>query len=73
LTRRIKFRDSNHNIPQPGIKLLDFFKAVVAGAGNTAFSTLKAQAISQSMKMLEPLDEDDVKHWMHYWKKEFLA
>ncbi|KAJ7360820.1 putative aminoadipate reductase [Mycena albidolilacea] len=57
----------------PGIKLLDFFKAAVAGAGNTAFSTLKAQAISQSMKTLEPLDEDDVKHWMHYWKKEFLA
>ncbi|KAJ7360799.1 putative aminoadipate reductase [Mycena albidolilacea] len=57
----------------PGLKLLDFFKAAVAGAGNTAFSTLKAQAISQSMKMLEPLGEDDVKHWMHYWKKEFLA
>ncbi|KAJ7666493.1 hypothetical protein B0H14DRAFT_3539386 [Mycena olivaceomarginata] len=26
----------------PGIKLLDFFKGTVAGAGNTAFSTLKA-------------------------------
>jgi hypothetical protein len=40
---------------------------------NTAFSTLKAQVISQSMKMLEPLGEDDVKNWMHYWKKEFPA
>jgi broad specificity polyphosphatase/5'/3'-nucleotidase SurE len=53
--------------------LLDFFKGTVAGAGNTAFSTLKAQAISQSMKMLEPLSKEEVKRWLQYWKKEFLA
>jgi hypothetical protein len=59
--------------PQPGIKLLDFFKAAVAGKGTAEFSTLKAQAISESMKLLKPLTEDDAKHWMAYWKKEFLA
>ncbi|KAF8215632.1 putative nonribosomal peptide synthetase [Mycena galopus ATCC 62051] len=56
----------------PGIKLLDFFKAAVAGAGNIAFSTSKAQTLSDSMKLLEPLREEDAKQWMHYWK-EFLA
>ncbi|KAJ7705888.1 male sterility protein-domain-containing protein [Mycena olivaceomarginata] len=57
----------------PGIKLLDFFKAAVAGKGTAEFSTLKAQAISESMKLLKPLTEDDAKQWMAYWKKEFLA
>ncbi|KAJ6578491.1 acetyl-CoA synthetase-like protein [Mycena capillaripes] len=57
----------------PAIKLLDFFKAAVAGKGTAEFSTLKAQAISESMKLLKPLTEDDAKQWMTYWKKEFLA
>ncbi|KAJ7656866.1 putative aminoadipate reductase [Mycena polygramma] len=58
----------------PAIKLLDFFQAVVAGAGNTEFSTLKAQAISEAMKSLEPLTEEDAKQWMHYWRqKHFIA
>jgi hypothetical protein len=53
--------------------LLDFFKGALAGAGNVDFSTLKAQALSKSMRLLKPLMEDDVKQWMDYWKKEFLA
>ncbi|KAJ7718234.1 putative aminoadipate reductase [Mycena metata] len=58
----------------PGIKLLDFFKAAVAGAGNIQFSTEKAQAISESMRLLKPLRDEDVKRWMQYWReKEFLA
>ncbi|KAF8215590.1 acetyl-CoA synthetase-like protein [Mycena galopus ATCC 62051] len=56
----------------PGIKLLDFFKAAVAGAGNIDFSTSKAQALSESMKLLKPLRAEDAKQWMHYWKV-FLA
>ncbi|KAJ6449036.1 hypothetical protein C8R47DRAFT_1265595 [Mycena vitilis] len=58
----------------PAIKLLDFFQAVVAGAGNTEFSTSKAQAISEAMKSLKPLTEEDAKQWMHYWRqKRFIA
>ncbi|KAJ7656957.1 putative aminoadipate reductase [Mycena polygramma] len=58
----------------PAIKLLDFFQAVVAGAGNTEFSTLKAQAISEAMKSLKQLTEEDAKRWMHYWRqKQFIA
>ena len=60
-------------MPQPGLKLLDFFKAAVAGAGSVDFSTLKAQALSESMKLLKPLSEDNAKQWMDYWKQEFLA
>ncbi|KAJ7718257.1 putative aminoadipate reductase [Mycena metata] len=58
----------------PGIKLLDFFRAAVAGAGNIQFSTEKAQAMSESMRLLKPLSDEDVKRWMQYWReKEFLA
>ncbi|KAF7347140.1 Acetyl-CoA synthetase-like protein [Mycena venus] len=57
----------------PGLKLLDFFKGALAGAGNVNFSTLKAQALSKSMRLLRPLVEEDAKQWMHYWKKDFLV
>ncbi|KAJ7236051.1 acetyl-CoA synthetase-like protein [Mycena haematopus] len=56
----------------PGLKLLDFFKAALCGAGNLNFSTSKAQAVSQFMRLLEPLRDEDVKRWMRYWN-EFLA
>ncbi|KAJ7236073.1 acetyl-CoA synthetase-like protein [Mycena haematopus] len=56
----------------PGIKLLDFFKAAVAGARNISFSTSKAQTVSESMRLLEPLSVEDANQWMQYWK-EFLA
>ncbi|KAJ7760072.1 putative aminoadipate reductase [Mycena maculata] len=58
----------------PGIKLLDFFTAVAAGQGNTQFTTIKAEELSNSMKFLKPLSEDDVHRWMKYWKeKGFIA
>ncbi|KAJ7214255.1 acetyl-CoA synthetase-like protein [Mycena haematopus] len=56
----------------PGIKLLAFLKAAAAGAGNISFSTSKAQTVSETMRLLEPLHDADVKQWMQYWK-EFLA
>ncbi|KAJ6491913.1 acetyl-CoA synthetase-like protein [Mycena sanguinolenta] len=56
----------------PGIKLLDFFKAAVSGTGNINFSTSKAQTVSESMRLLEPLCVEDAKRWMQSWK-EFLA
>ncbi|KAJ7761183.1 putative aminoadipate reductase [Mycena maculata] len=58
----------------PGIKLLDFFNAAVAGQGNTEFSTTEAQELSDAMKFLEPLSEDDTHRWMQYWKeKKFIS
>ncbi|KAJ7045248.1 putative aminoadipate reductase [Mycena alexandri] len=57
----------------PGIKLLDFFRATVAGAGNIEFSTEKAQTMSESMRLLKPTSDADVQRWMQYWReKEFL-
>ncbi|KAJ7099035.1 putative aminoadipate reductase [Mycena crocata] len=56
----------------PGIKLVDFFKAAMSGVGNTELSTLKAQAISDSVKLLKPLNDTDAKRWMHYWKAKGL-
>ncbi|KAJ7045274.1 putative aminoadipate reductase [Mycena alexandri] len=57
----------------PGIKLLDFFRAAVAGAGNIEFSTEKAQTMSESMRLLKPLSDADVQRWMQYWReKEFI-
>ncbi|KAJ7146561.1 acetyl-CoA synthetase-like protein [Mycena epipterygia] len=58
----------------PGLKLLDFFNAALTGQGDIEFSTLKSQAISDSMKLLKPLREEDAKQWMHYWReKEFIS
>ncbi|KAF8215633.1 hypothetical protein K438DRAFT_1799007 [Mycena galopus ATCC 62051] len=57
----------------PGIKLLGFFNAILSKAG-TEFSTLKAQALSESMKSLNSLKKDDVKQWMNYWReKKFIV
>ncbi|KAJ6448491.1 hypothetical protein C8R45DRAFT_1046138 [Mycena sanguinolenta] len=53
----------------PGIMLLDFLKATASEGGGVEFSTAKAQALSDSMKSLKPLNEDDVKQWMQYWRK----
>ncbi|KAJ7731236.1 putative aminoadipate reductase [Mycena metata] len=57
----------------PGIKLLDFFRAAVEGAGNIQFSTEKTQTMSESMRLLKPLGDEDVQRWMQYWReKQFL-
>ncbi|KAJ7804160.1 hypothetical protein B0H14DRAFT_3775532 [Mycena olivaceomarginata] len=45
----------------PGIKLLDFSKAISAETEATEFSSTKAQALSKTLDLLEPLKEDDVK------------
>ncbi|KAJ7636277.1 putative aminoadipate reductase [Roridomyces roridus] len=58
----------------PGLKLLDFFDAAVAGVGNTQFATDKAEELSAAMRGLAPLNEDDAIRWMDYWKgKNFIA
>ncbi|KAJ7496484.1 putative aminoadipate reductase, partial [Mycena latifolia] len=56
----------------PGIKLLDFLISAVAGRGgaNTEFSTLKAQALSDAMRLVEPLSTKDTERWMQYWRNE---
>ncbi|KAJ6457233.1 acetyl-CoA synthetase-like protein [Mycena sanguinolenta] len=58
----------------PGVKLLDFFRAAAARAGRTCinFSTSKAQTVSESMRLLQPLRAEDARQWMQYWT-EFLA
>ncbi|KAJ7604122.1 putative aminoadipate reductase [Roridomyces roridus] len=57
----------------PGLKLLDFLAAAEAGRANTEFSTTKAQELSNSMKLLEPLNVNDARRWMGYWQgKNFI-
>ncbi|KAJ7193227.1 putative aminoadipate reductase [Mycena pura] len=51
----------------PGIKLLDFFRAGMGGS--VQFSTSKAQAVSESMHSMKQLSEDDVRQWIHYWRR----
>ncbi|KAJ7486758.1 putative aminoadipate reductase [Mycena latifolia] len=54
----------------PAIKLLEFFSGAMAGAGSTEFSTTKAQALSDAMRLVEPLTEQDAERWMRYWKEK---
>jgi hypothetical protein len=54
--------------------LLDFLKVISAETEATEFSTTKAQALSKTLDLLEPLKEDDVKQWMQYWtEKQFIV
>jgi hypothetical protein len=50
--------------------LLDFSKATSAETEATEFSSTKAQALSKTLDLLEPLKEDDVKQWMQYWTEK---
>ncbi|KAJ7656834.1 putative aminoadipate reductase, partial [Mycena polygramma] len=60
--------------PVPGLKLLDFFRVGVPGIVQREFSTLKAQVLSEAMRSLEPLTEEDAKRWMSYWRqKKYIA
>ncbi|KAJ7636836.1 putative aminoadipate reductase [Roridomyces roridus] len=57
----------------PGIKLLDFLTRMVAYQANIEFSTTKAQELSSSIRSLTPLDAEDARRWMAYWRrKEFI-
>ncbi|KAJ6514497.1 putative aminoadipate reductase [Mycena vitilis] len=58
----------------PGIKLLDFFTGGVSFVAHLEFSTLKAQVLSEAMRLLEPLKEEDAKQWMSYWRqRKYIA
>ncbi|KAJ7688597.1 hypothetical protein B0H17DRAFT_1160269 [Mycena rosella] len=54
----------------PGIKLLSFFSAAAGGQGGTKFSTLKAQALSDAMRLVKPLEMQDAERWMRYWREK---
>ncbi|KAJ7622622.1 putative aminoadipate reductase [Mycena polygramma] len=58
----------------PGLKLLDFFRVGVPGIVHREFSTSKAQVLSEAMRSLKPLTEEDSKRWMSYWRqKKYIA
>jgi hypothetical protein len=50
--------------------LLDLSKAISAETEATEFSSAKAQALSKTLDLLEPLKEDDGKQWMQYWTEK---
>ena len=66
---------------QPALKLLDFFRKLVAGdlqlktdgrldveiGGLPTFSISKAQDISKTVRDLKPLGCEDVERWVKYW------
>ncbi|KZO93870.1 acetyl-CoA synthetase-like protein [Calocera viscosa TUFC12733] len=69
----------------PAIKLLDFFRRIVSGgspelggsgsparAGQTQFETTNAVQVSETLRTLQRLNEDDVERWLQYWRKHSL-
>lgn len=41
---------------------------------NTPFATDRAQEVSDWMRLLKPLNEEDARRWMGYWKdKKFIS
>ncbi|KZO93855.1 thioester reductase [Calocera viscosa TUFC12733] len=69
----------------PAIKLQDFFHRLVSGGspelgggastastGQTQFDTTKAVQVSETLRTLPRLNEDDVGRWLQYWRKHGL-
>ncbi|KAL1699760.1 hypothetical protein EV121DRAFT_295858 [Schizophyllum commune] len=56
----------------PGIKLLEFFRGISAGHGMGAFSTNKMEAVSETLRKVEPLAQRDADAWVQYWKESGL-
>jgi hypothetical protein len=66
---------------QPGIKLVDFYRAQVyvdeslrkdglakaESAGLTPLRTKNAERLSERMRNLQPLDESVIEKWVKYW------
>lgn len=71
---------------QPAIKLLEFFRAfssadeAVRESGRTDLesgalpnlSTEKARVVSQTMRNLAPVGDEDAQRWIAYWVKKGL-
>ena len=57
---------------QPGVKLLEFFRGISAGHGMGAFSTSKMEAVSETLRRVEPLAQRDADAWVQYWKESGL-
>ncbi|KAJ7625844.1 acetyl-CoA synthetase-like protein, partial [Roridomyces roridus] len=57
----------------PALKLLGFLNTPMTGEGDVGFDTTKAQELSRSIRVLAPLEGDDVRRWMKYWQgKKFI-
>ncbi|KAL1718563.1 hypothetical protein EV715DRAFT_291171 [Schizophyllum commune] len=56
----------------PGVKLLEFFRGISAGHGMGAFSTNKMEAVSKTLRSVEPLAQRDADAWVQYWTESGL-
>ncbi|KAL1690001.1 hypothetical protein GGG16DRAFT_103377 [Schizophyllum commune] len=56
----------------PGVKLLEFFRGISAGHGMGAFSTNKMEAVSETLRSVEPLAQKDADAWVQYWTESGL-
>jgi hypothetical protein len=75
------FGDCRSRIGQPGLKLLEFFRAMALGdqvtrqtrpgitevGGMTNFSTAKSQHVSATMARMQPIGEAEAESWVQYW------
>ncbi|KAI5884853.1 acetyl-CoA synthetase-like protein [Schizophyllum commune H4-8] len=56
----------------PGVKLLEFFRGISAGHGMGAFATNEMEAVSETLRRVEPLAQCDADAWVKYWKESGL-
>jgi hypothetical protein len=66
-------------ISQPAVKILDFFRAFIAGetredveTTGTILSMNKMQALSPTIHTLQPIGSEDAKAWVRYWSSKGL-
>lgn len=63
---------------QPAIKLFDFFRCVAErgldateeaeAGGLPAFTTAKAQEVSEKLLLLQSIGAEDAQRWVRYWR-----
>ncbi|KAI5884843.1 acetyl-CoA synthetase-like protein [Schizophyllum commune H4-8] len=56
----------------PGVKLLEFFRGMDSGYGHGEFATEKIQAVSETLRQVKSLDQQDVDGWVKYWRESGL-
>ncbi|KAL1671541.1 hypothetical protein EV122DRAFT_295427 [Schizophyllum commune] len=56
----------------PGVKLLEFFRGMDSAYGHGEFATDKMQTVSETLRHVKPLVQEDADAWVKYWRESAL-
>ncbi|KAL1718570.1 hypothetical protein EV715DRAFT_291179 [Schizophyllum commune] len=56
----------------PGVKLLEFYRGMSSGHGLGSFATGKMEEVSETLRSVKPLGQQDSDAWVQYWRESGL-